>query len=115
MNQSPRAQVPPCRRDGQHQKRLEIRGRKRMKVDGLKFTDALNIERRTEIFRNVEMQVISIGVDEARAGTRRGSQQILPRSNPCILSRPTDQFLCRRPNRIGSQQDDADEEPSVSL
>jgi hypothetical protein len=36
-----------------------------MKVDGLKFTDALQIERCPKILGNVDVQAIAIGIDEA--------------------------------------------------
>src|ERR1700722_954856 len=86
-----------------------------MKVDGLKFTDALQVERCPEILCNVDMQAIAIGIDEACNGTRPRGQQIFSRSNPCSLSRPLDQFSGSRSNRIGNQQDEPDEKPSVQV
>src|SRR4029077_9674663 len=115
MNPPSRDQVPDCRRDRKHKQRLEIRRSKRMKVDGLKFTDALQIERCPEILGNVDMQAIAIGIDEACDGTRPSGQQILSRSKPSIPYRPMDQFFARRSNRIGNQQDDSDEKSSVQI
>src|SRR6266481_3503216 len=115
MNPPSRDQVPARSRDGQSKQRLEIRRSERMKVDGLKFTDALQIERCPEILGNVDMQAISIGIEEACNGTRPSGQQILSRSNPCIPSRPLDQFSGCRSNGISSQQDEPDEKPSVQV
>src|ERR1700722_9715905 len=115
MNPPSRDQVPDCRRDGKHKQRLKIRSSKRMKVDGLKLADALKVERCAEILGNVDMQAISIGIDETCNGTRPGGQQILSRSNTCIPSRPLDQFSGSRSNSIGNQQDEPDEKPSVQV
>src|ERR1700722_3523015 len=86
-----------------------------MKVGGLKFTDALKVERSAEILGNVDMQAISMGIEEACHGTRPGGQQILSRSNPCSPSRPLDQCSGSRSNRIGNQQDEPDEKPTVQV
>src|SRR6266478_7016092 len=86
-----------------------------MKVDRLKFTDALQIERCPKILGNVDVQAIAIGIDEACNGARPSGQQICSRSKPSIPSRPMDQFSGRRSNRIGSQQDDPDEKSSVQI
>src|SRR5260370_28300877 len=87
----------------------------RMKVDILKITEALNVERCREIPSNVDMKVISIGVDEAGHRTRSCRPDILSCSKPCIVACSVDQFFAHRSNRIGDEQDDSDEKPSVHI
>src|SRR6266849_1529778 len=86
-----------------------------MKVDGLKFTDALKVERCPEIPHDVDVQMISIGIEEAGQRTRSGRPDIPSRSNPRVASCTVDQFFGHRSNRIGNQQNDSNEESSVQI
>src|SRR5438876_4368254 len=86
-----------------------------MKIDGLEFADALQVERRRQILGHVDVQMISIWVDETGQRTRDCCPDVISRSAPCILPRPVEQLFPSRSQRVREYQDDAYKKCSVQI
>src|SRR5450759_885278 len=86
-----------------------------MKVDRLKFTDVLQVERCPKIPRNVDMQPISVRIEKTGNCACDCRQEILSSANPCSASNAMDQMSSSRSYSIGDEQNDSDEETSVQI
>src|SRR5579872_1010526 len=82
FSQSPRVEVPHGGRDRQDQQSFEVGGAERMKVNRLEFADPCKVKGRSQVLRDMKMETIAIGIDEASQSTRCRSKYILSRSNP---------------------------------
>ena len=73
VSQSPRVEVPHGGRDRQHQQGFEVGGCERVKVNRLEFADPCKVKGRSQILRDMNMETIAIGIDEAgqRTSCRR--------------------------------------------
>src|ERR1700757_4754517 len=77
VSQSPRVEVPHGGCDRQDQQSFEIGGGERVKVNRLEFADPSKVKGRSQILRDMKMETIAIGIDEASQSTRCRSEKIL--------------------------------------
>src|SRR5690349_5408199 len=108
MYQSSRIQVEKSRLNGKRQPDLETSCRERVEVDRLEFTDVLQVERGTKILGNVDVQTISVWIEQTRNRAHARRQKILSSPNPCAVSGAMNQFFGSDSYAMGSHQNDAD-------